>query len=160
MKDEKKKQYTLRISNANRSELVVIIYDIFSDYLTEAKEAYLLGEEGSERFLLALRYARSCVRELSESLDFKYSPAMELFSLYRYVDRALAKAELKCSAEPLQEVETVMGDLREAFVEAAKKDQTTPVMENTQAVYAGLTYGKNQLNVDLSDQGSERGFRI
>lgn len=34
------------------------------------------------------------------------------------------------------------------------------VMENVQTVYAGLTYGRNNLNENLADQGINRGFRV
>ena len=49
-------------------------------------------------------------------------------------------------------VREVMGKLKDAFIEVAKEDDSAPVMENTQQLYAGLTYGKGALNeVLLSD---------
>ena len=51
-------------------------------------------------------------------------------------------------------------ELKESYEKIASQDTSSPVMENTQMVYAGLTYGKNSLNIDLSDQGIDRGFRI
>lgn len=160
MTDEKKKQYTLRISNANRTGLIVIIYDMLNDYMEDARKAAERGEEGLLDLQSALRHIRACVRELSESLDFRYSPSMELFSLYRYVDRELARAQRKNSVEPLVLVDRVMSELKEAFVAVAEKDTSPALMENAQVVYAGLTYGKNNLNVNLTDQGSDRGFRV
>lgn len=36
--------------------------------------------------------------------------------------------------------------MKESFEEIAKQDTSGPVMENSQQVYAGLTYGKGSLN--------------
>jgi flagellar protein FliS len=50
--------------------------------------------------------------------------------------------------------------LKKGFVEVAKQDTRGPVMENTQQVYAGLTYGRNALNeVLVNANESSRGFR-
>jgi len=38
MTKELKQEYTLRISRANKSELVVILYEMLIDYIDEAKE--------------------------------------------------------------------------------------------------------------------------
>ena len=47
-----------------------------------------------------------------------------------------------------------------AFVEAAKQDQSEPVMKNTQQVYAGMTYARCALNEDFVDNGNQRGFLV
>ena len=39
-------------------------------------------------------------------------------------------------------------------------DESAPVMSHTQRVVAGLTYGRNSLNENLTDAGSDRGFRV
>ena len=39
MTDEKKQQYTLKISQASRTQLVVILYEMTLDYLKEAEDA-------------------------------------------------------------------------------------------------------------------------
>lgn len=155
MTDEQKQQYTLRISSANRTQLIVILYDILLDYMKEAEAA-----EGPETFAAAVRQARSCVRELSGSLNFAYAPSAELFSLYRYVDRELAKAQRRDRKEPLRDAQPVISQLREAFAQVAWQDTSPALMENAQTVYAGLTYGRGDLNLNLSDQGMDRGFRV
>ncbi|NLL79753.1 MAG: flagellar protein FliS [Clostridiales bacterium] len=163
MTDEQKKQYTLKISAANRTGLIVIIYDMLFDYAEDAIRAAKKTDEKEmdrDAFRFALRHARSCIRELSESLNFQYAPSMQLFSLYRYVDRELAKAQRQENIEPVQTVLPVIRELREAFYEVSKQDTSPVLMENAQMVYAGLTYGKTDLNVNLTDQGSDRGFRV
>ena len=52
------------------------------------------------------------------------------------------------------------GGLLESFEEVARQDESGPVMENTQQIYAGLTYGKDSLNeVFLQGDENSRGFR-
>lgn len=166
MTDEKKKQYTLRISGANRTGLIVILYDMLLDYVEDAiQTAESCGEEPlckekHEGFHFALRHARGCIRELSESLDFHFTPSMELFSLYRYMDRELARAERNDAVAWIRPIPGMIKELREAFQTVAEQDGSPALMENTQTVYAGLTYGKTDLNVNLSDQGMDRGFRV
>ena len=50
MDSEKRKAYTTRISQANRSGLVVVMYDIFFTYLDDARY-------GFQRYALRLSYA-------------------------------------------------------------------------------------------------------
>jgi flagellar protein FliS len=58
----------------------------------------------------------------------------------------------------LESCERVVRGLMSSFQEVAKQDDSGPVMENTQQVYAGLTYGKGSLNeVALN---TDRGFRV
>ena len=44
MTDEKKKEFTRRISEANPTEMVVILYDIALTYVEEGQEAFDAGD--------------------------------------------------------------------------------------------------------------------
>ena len=50
-----------------------------------------------------------------------------------------------------------MKRLHASFVEVAKQDTSGPLMENIQHVYAGITYGKNDL-VENCISDAQRGF--
>ena len=50
--------------------------------------------------------------------------------------------------------------MREGFAEAAKKDTSAPLMRNTQQVYAGITYGKNDINENYTESDNKRGFLV
>ena len=57
------------------------------------------------------------------------------------------------------EINKVMESLHSAFAEVAKQDTSGAVMQNTQQVYAGLTYGKGRLNeVFMNGNEQSRGF--
>ncbi|NBJ94198.1 flagellar export chaperone FliS [Parablautia muri] len=158
MTKELKQQYTLKITQANKTQLVVILYEMLLVYIEDAEKAHGNGDRSG--FRSGIRKAEGCLRELMASLHFEYEPAMNLLQLYLYANRELAKADIRNSVEELQHVKMVMNKLHDAYEKLSEQDVSGPVMANTQTVYAGLTYGKNSLTESLADQGSNRGFRV
>lgn len=156
MEKEKIKDYTLRISQSNRSQLVVVIYDIVLTYLSEARNAHTKGDAKGYRY--AVRKAQPFVTELISALNFQYEISYELMRLYLYVNRTLALSLIKNDGNELKGAEIVIKNLRKAFEEISKEDSSQPIMQNTQQVYAGLTYGKGCLNEFSDIQGENRGF--
>ena len=67
MKAESVKIYTRRITSANKSEIIVIMYDIIEENLTLAEEAINKGDKVT--FKNELKQAVSFVKELLVSLD-------------------------------------------------------------------------------------------
>lgn len=158
MTAELKQQYTRKITQANKTQLIVILYEMVLLYVEEAKEAHT--EQNRMKFRGAIQKTRGCINELMASLHFEYEPAMNLLQLYLYVNRELARADMHYNQEPLAHVEMVITSLHKAYEQVSKEDTSGPVMENTQTLYVGLTYGKNQLTENLADQGSDRGFLV
>lgn len=157
MTKELKQQFTLKISQANKTQLIVILYEMLLCYLDEAQEAHQNGSRAD--FREAIRKARGCLKELMASLHFEYEPAMNLLQLYLYANREMTRADIRNSMEELEHVRRIMTKLHEAYEKVSGQDTSEPVMANIQTVYAGLTYGKNTLVENLADQGSNRGFR-
>lgn len=155
MTDERKRDYTLRITHANSSQLIIILYEMLEDYIKEAMEAV----EDRDAFREALRKAKGCIRELTESLDMQYEVAGNLYQLYRYVHRQLIAADVKKQTGPLTSCIAVISSLHEAYEEVGRQDTSEAVLENAQEVYAGMTYGRDDINENLSYQGVSRGFR-
>ena len=156
MTKELKQQFTLRITQANKTELIVILYDMILEYIEEAKEAHKNGTRAD--FHDAIRKIRNCNQELIASLNLEYEPAMNLLSLYIYVNRELVHADVRGEKKPLEHVEMVISGLKEAYETIAVQDTSDAVMQNTQTIYAGLTYGKRDLTENMADQGANRGF--
>ena len=156
MTKELKQQFTLRITRANKTELIVILYDMILCYIKEAKEAHKAGDRAA--FHDAIRKIRGCNQELIASLNFEYEPAMNLLSLYLYVNRELVHADVRNQTEALEHVSMVISGLKEAYETIASQDKSEAVMQNTQTIYAGLTYGKCELTENMADQGTNRGF--
>lgn len=156
MTKEVKQQFTLRITQANPTEMVVILYEMLLCYLEEGRSA--LEKEDMTAFREAVRKARGCLNELIQSLNVKYEPAPAMQQLYLFCIRALALGEAKQSEEPLSEIERVIRPLHDAYDKIADQNKSGPVMNNSQTVYAGLTYGRNTLTENMADQGSNRGM--
>ncbi len=158
MKKEDRQRFTLRISQANSTELVVILYEMLLCYLEDAVDA--LQAEETEDFKSAVRKARGCLNELMESLNLKYQPAPDLLRLYIFCIRRLARGEVRRDAELIEEVKRVIVPLCDAYRQIAEQNSAGPVMGNSQVVYAGLTYGRNSLTENMADQGSNRGMFV
>ncbi len=158
MTSEIKQQFTFRISQANPTEMVVILYDMTLQYLADASELAEKGDFGA--YQQNVRGAGKCISELTHSLHLEYEPALSLRKLYMYCIRRLAQAQIRRHAELLREVEGIITPLRDAYRQIAPQNTAGPVMRNTQTVYAGLTYGKNTLTENMADQSANRGMLV
>lgn len=158
MNKEKKQEFTARITNANRSQLVVILYDMIFTYIEDAEKFY--ADNKKEFCTEELKKARDCVKELISALDMQYEISSQLSKLYLFVNRSLTKCIFKYDEELIQSVKRIMDKLGEGFKEVAKQDDSPVLMANTQEIYAGLTYGKTSLNENLADEGASRGFFV
>lgn len=158
MNSQKKREFTARITQANPTQLSVILYEIILEYIGEAKEGFQNGDRVQYRE--CLEHCRLGVCELLKSLHEGQPLTSNLRELYRFSLTQISKADAGNRVEPLVSVENIMSALHEAFLTISKEDRRGPVMENTQAVYAGLTYGKGVLNESLGNHGTNRGFRV
>ncbi len=158
MTKELKQQFTLRITQANKTELIVILYDMILAYVDEAKDA--LVKENRAAFHDAIRKIKGCNEELIASLNLEHEPAMNILSLYNYVNRELIHADVCRDQDSLNHVVMVIAGLKEAYEIIASRDNSDAVMQNTQTVYAGLTYGRDDLTENMADQGTNRGFLV
>ena len=153
MTKECKQQFTLRITQANSTQLVVILYEMLVCYLEEGK---MSGDR--ETLREAVRKARGCVNELMQSLHLEYEPAPALMQLYLFCIRRLAVCEAREDRQVLDEVKKVVQPLHDAYAQIEKLNESGPVMNNSQTIYAGLTYGKSTLTENMADQGTNRGM--
>lgn len=157
MQREQIQEFTSKITLSNRTGLTVVTYEIFFAYLADAKEA--LQEEKYAEYKQAVRKAQKCISELMVTLNFSYELAAELYRIYAYAKELLAKALYKRSKTELDECEKLMRMLYAGFAEVAKSDDSAPLMKNTEQVYAGYTYGRNDVNSN-SDVNPSRGFFV
>ena len=148
--------FTAKISQCNRTELVVISYDIMKVYIRDAKKA--LAAEDTGLFIWNIKKAKSMLEELMNALDFNYPQVTNnLMSLYLFIQSRFNKCIFKKQDVNLDVVVRIVDKLQAGFAEVAKEDTTGPVMENTSAVYAGITYGKGTLNEIYEEKN---GFRV
>jgi flagellar protein FliS len=158
MTNETKQAFTRRITKANRTQLVVVVYDMFLEYINDAKEAKQSSD--MHEFGRSLELARGCIADLRQNLNFEYEISKNLFSIYSYCDRQLANDIYNGNTDNLTAVCDMIKKLRKSFYELSLTDKSEPLMENTQEVYAGLTYGKNDINETLVNPRLSRGFTV
>lgn len=158
MTKEVKQQFTLRITQANKTQLITILYEMILLYVEEAKET--ISDADKTNYKGAIRKIRGCMEELIASLHMEYELAQNLLQLYLYINRELVQANMHYRQENLQHVENIVRKLHAAWKQIETQDTSAPIMGNTQTVYAGLTYGRNTLTENMADPEANRGFCI
>lgn len=152
-------EYTARVSQASRSELIVIMYEIILGDITSAQNAYTDGN--MEAYTKDLKHAQRFVNELMGALDYSYKISYELMSLYIFINKCIVSSIFKKEPEALGGVKNVLTKLLMGFEEVAKQDSSGSIMKNTQQLYVGLTYGKGVLNETYMDPFEQnRGFKV
>jgi len=157
MKDEMRLDFQRRLSQCNKGEMIIIMYDILFAYLDEAKEEHEKGNY--ENYKDAIKQGQKTLDMLIGALDFRYELSKELHRLYVTSKNLLAKAIYQNRIDGIHEAEEIMKRLYVGFCEAAKSDNSAPLMQNVQKVYAGMTYGRSSLNENLMDNNN-RGFLV
>lgn len=156
---DKIQEFTMRVTQASKTELVVILYDIILSDLKEASKQ--LDQGNKDGYTKELQHTLKCINELMATLDYSIELSRDLLSLYSFINKAVISAMMKKDASELGTVALVITKLKDAFEEVSKADMSGPVMENTQQVYAGLTYGKGTLNESyLGAYEQNRGFKV
>lgn len=158
MTKENKLMFTRRITQANRTQLVVILYEIFLVYLEDAGKAH--EAEDQQEFVRNLELARDCIGEMRASLNFEYALSKNLFAIYCFADRELANHIFGNKTENLDALNRIFTKLHDAFATVSEQDKTGPLMDNIQDVYAGFTYGKEDVNESLVNYDTERGYTV
>lgn len=156
MTTEKKQMFTRRITQANRTQLVVIVYEMLLVYLEDATNAYEANDK--TEFVRNLELARECIGQMRTSLNFEYTLSKNLFSLYCYADKELAADIYGYKKDNLDVIKMIFTKLHDAYYTISSKDHSEPLMDNIQSVYAGLTYGRTDLNENLTNFDVKRGF--
>ncbi len=151
------REYTLKISNASPTGIIVILYDVAIGYIEEAKNAFDSGDH--EEAKVQCTNAVRVLGHLIQALDFSYGISFQLYRIYEFVSKELSMAVIKNDAASLGECKRLLLSLKDSFEEIAAKDESGPAMSNAQSVYAGLTYGKGTLNESTSFQSDNRGFQ-
>jgi len=147
---------TLKIASSNGLGLISILYDIYEEYETDALDNFEAGQV--DEAIAALKKCATVVSHLQKDLNFNYKVSGNLYALYDYVQRNVSKSIYKANSEGLIEAKKVMDELGDAFEQIAKEDTSAPLMQNTQSVVAGMTYGKGSLNESILGNQSSRGF--
>lgn len=155
MTNEQKQEFTRRISQANKSEMIVILYDIFLIYVRDALDA----DEKPELRHISINRAKDTIRELMNSINPESPLASNYRSLYTFILHQLAKTDASKDREILRQLQAMVTSLRNTYKKVSDMDHSPAVMGNVETVYAGLTYGRGQINENLQN-ADNRGFLV
>ena len=92
MNKETKQEFTLRITRANKTQLVVILYDMVLEYLKDSLECF--ERQDYKEFKWNIDRAKDCIDELLNSLHLEYELAGILRGLYFFYKRELSTAAI------------------------------------------------------------------
>ena len=158
MEKSKLQEFAARVTQANRSELVVVIYEAVLASIAEGKRC--LAEEQIEEARLEISRARSLITELMGSLDMQYGISHYLRQLYIFAFHELCHGIAMRQPELFDHASDIFEKLLPSFQEVAKQDDSEAVMQNVQTIYAGLTYGRGTLNETIGvEVDTNRGFQ-
>ena len=156
MNKEQIQEFTLRITQSNRSGIIVIMYEIMETYLADAFEA-----QTYETRKEALRKASRVIYELRGKLDFQYEVSENLAALYDFWAREIETAIIKNSTDGMGSLSSMIASMREAFTKVHEQDNSPMMMQHSQQVYAGLTYGRGELvEMNAEAVSADRGFFV
>ncbi len=139
------------IANASQGELLCITYEMFLHHIEQAVK------EVEENKTECIHKAIEVIKTLVQDLNFELPIAQELLRLYVYMQGVLLEYEV--TDEKLEHVHQTMEMIYKGFLEVTSQEaQSPPSMANAEAIYAGITYGRSDLNeMVISDKN--RGFK-
>ena len=163
MKKESIKAYSYRVSQASKTELIVIMYDMAMEYLNDC----FIYEEDKKHicedddFTVNIKMAKRVIDSLISALDMQYEVSSQLFKSYSVMSSYLIKASSSKDGAFIESVIKMLEMLRKSFYEISSQDKSGPVMKNTQQIYAGLTYSNAGSSNEFSnDPVNNRGFIV
>ncbi len=156
MTDEEKKVFSLRISQSNKTEIVVITYEIILNYIQSANVCF--GENDFQGTVRNLQKTKHFINDLISNLDLKYAISYELLNLYRYSNKIIQNCIIKRNMDNMQVVEHIMSSLMKSFAEVAKQDTRGAAIQSGVKVIAGLTYGNNSKLNEVCYSFDKKGF--
>ena len=129
MKSDAIKTYSYRVSQASKSDLIVILYDIAMESVQDAQAAY--REKNDDEYHASLKRAKRVVDELESSLDMQYDISKELFKIYVSMMRFLVKADAGHNLTVMDTVISMLSKLRNSYYKISIQNTTYPIINNS-----------------------------
>jgi len=158
MTEEKKQEFAQRIGKANKTELVAIVYEIAIAYTEDAQTA--LKADDIAAFKEGLDGIKKCVDDLANTLNFDIDFSNQLLSIYNYIRRQLTAVRMDKNPETLEHIKWMLTEIGGSFTQIADQDNSGSVMEATEHVVAGMTYGRGVLNENVVNSEAGHSFSV
>lgn len=106
------------ISTMSSGELIVTLFEGILKNLRVAAQLYEKGDVAVAA--TCTQKCKAIFDHLILSLDFNYELSNNLFMLYNFFKQEIITAEVKRSADPINEILPLISDLKNTWVEAKK----------------------------------------
>lgn len=123
--------YTMRVAQASKSELIVIMYEMAVKYIDDGTEALQAGNV--QEFRVNIKRAKAVVNELASVLDLRFSVSSNLLALYTYMNNVMVKSDITLKTDDLIRVRAMLEKLHTAFGKVSEQDNTEPLNEKCTA---------------------------
>lgn len=135
--------YVARISNASPIKLVVITYELILAHVDDAMNS----RDDRKEYVRHVELSTELLGTLMDALNMDYELSRTLFPLYVYVNKLLINSKISRTMDYLKDVRDILTPLYKSWVDVAQNEAADqPVMDKSQTIYAGLTYGRGELS--------------
>ncbi len=152
MTEEQMNVYKMRISQAGIAEMAVIMLEMEMQWIQDALAAD--RHKDVEEFVRCVDKAQSVQVELMNVMNMDNATAVDVYSVFAFINKQLIRSKIKRIPLDLDRCHTMLAKYKESFQELVKTDHSGPVMQQSEKVYAGLTYGTGGL-VESSTGGMD-----
>lgn len=142
-----------RVTTANGPQLVAILLEELIDSLKKAAKSTELKDEEEAKAYIAK--GKDILAELMSTLEGTSEIAVNLRSLYLFVNRLMTEGINKKSSVKFDEAIKVLGPLLEGWQQLGEDVSKTASPQQQRTKVTGLTYGKNQLNEYILDDDNK-----
>lgn len=104
------------VMTMTQGEMLLRLYDEVVKQLSAA--VMYIGEKNHEKSNAAMQKSQQIINYLSNTLNDKYEISQNLASLYEYFNYQIVNANMHKDVGPLNEVISMVGELRDAFAQA------------------------------------------
>ncbi len=152
MTEEQMNVYKMRISQAGIAEMTTIMFEMEIQWMEEAVAAY--GESNLEEFVRCTDKAQLVQVELMNVMNRSNDVAEDVYSVFAYMNKQLIRSKIKRQPLEFDRMLAMLHKYHTSFAALIPTDQGGPVMQQSEKVYAGLTYGAGGL-VESSTGGMD-----
>lgn len=152
MTEEQMNVYKMRISQAGIAEMTTIMLEMEAQWIWDAVVAY--DGNDKEEFVRCTGKAQAVQVELMNVMNMENPVAVDVYSVFAYINKQLIHSKIKQQPLEFERLAALLEQYHTSFVNLVKTDQGGPVMQQSEKVYAGLTYGAGGL-VESSTGGMD-----
>lgn len=152
MTEEQMNVYKMRIAQAGIAEMTTIMLEMEIQWIRDAVVAY--DGNNKEEFVRCTGKAQAVQVELMNVMNMENPVAVDVYSVFAYINKQLIHSKIKQQPLEFERLAALLEQYHTSFEELVKTDQGGPVMQQSEKVYAGLTYGAGGL-VESSTGGMD-----